>query len=93
MRPGPLRPVDFSVPGDPSQAAFWIVAACITPGSDLAVEYVYIGPGRAGFLDVLARMGADLELSDENPASSTATVRARYRPLRATRWEVQRCLR
>jgi 3-phosphoshikimate 1-carboxyvinyltransferase len=84
LRPGPLRPVDFSVPGDPSQAAFWIVAACITPGSDLAVEYVYVGPGRAGFLDVLARMGADLELSDENPAASTATVRARYRPLRAT---------
>ena len=48
------------------------MAACITPGSDLAVEHIYVGPGRAGFLDVLARMGADLELSDEDPAASTA---------------------
>jgi 3-phosphoshikimate 1-carboxyvinyltransferase len=84
VRPGPLHPVELSVPGDPSQAAFWIVAACITPGSDLAVEHIYVGPGRAGFLDVLERMGADLELTDLDPAASTATVRARYRPLRAT---------
>jgi 3-phosphoshikimate 1-carboxyvinyltransferase len=84
LRPGPLSPVDLTVPGDPSQAAFWIVAACITPGSDLIVEDVYVGPSRAGFVDVLRRMGADLELVATDPATTTASIRARYGPLVAT---------
>jgi 3-phosphoshikimate 1-carboxyvinyltransferase len=84
VRPSVLRPLDLEVPGDPSQAAFWIVAACITPGSDLVVEHVYVGPGRAGFLDVLRRMGAAITLTDFDPATSTATIGARYGPLRST---------
>jgi 3-phosphoshikimate 1-carboxyvinyltransferase len=84
LEPGPLKPVDFDVPGDPSQAAFWIVAACISEGSDLTVERVYVGPGRAGFLDVLRRMGADIEVTDHDLVSSTATVRARHSALHAT---------
>jgi 3-phosphoshikimate 1-carboxyvinyltransferase len=82
--PSPLRPMDIDVPGDPSQAAFWIVAACITPGSDLTVEGVYVGEGRAGFLEVLRRMGAAVEISDRDDRTSTATVSARFSPLRAT---------
>ena len=62
LRPSPLEPFELDVPGDPSQAAFWVVAACIVPGSDLIVEDVYLGPARAGFLDVLRRMGADIEV-------------------------------
>jgi 3-phosphoshikimate 1-carboxyvinyltransferase len=46
------------------------------------VEDVYVGPARAGFLDVLRRMDADLELRTR--AAGTADIRARYRPLRAT---------
>jgi len=84
VRPGPLQALDLQVPGDPSQAAFWIVAACVTPGSDVTVEHIYVGPGRAGFLDVLTRMGADLQILDKDGASSTATIRARYGPLTAT---------
>ena len=84
VRPGSLQPLDLDVPGDPSQAAFWIVAACVTPGSDLTVEHIYVGPGRAGFLDVLTRMGADLQILEKDGASSTATIRARYGPLAAT---------
>jgi 3-phosphoshikimate 1-carboxyvinyltransferase len=84
VRPSKLDPLDLDVPGDPSQAAFWIVAACLTPGSDLAVEHVYVGPGRAGFLDVLRRMGAAVEVSAVDPTTSTATVAARYGPLHAT---------
>jgi 3-phosphoshikimate 1-carboxyvinyltransferase len=84
VRPSDLRPLDFVVPADPSQAAFWIVAACITPGSEVTVERVYIGPGRAGFVDVLARMGADVELLENDASTSTATIRARYGPLKAT---------
>ena len=62
------------MPGDPSQAAFWVVAACIVPGSDLVVDDVYLGPARAGFLDVLAAMGADVERVGER------SLRARYSP-------------
>jgi 3-phosphoshikimate 1-carboxyvinyltransferase len=75
LRPSPLAPLVLDVPGDPSQAAFWVVAASITPGSDVVVENVYVGPGRRGFLDVLVRMGADVEVGD-------GTIRARYGPLK-----------
>jgi 3-phosphoshikimate 1-carboxyvinyltransferase len=78
LRPSALAPLVLDVPGDPSHAAFWVVAACITPGSDVVVDDVYLGPGRAGFLDVLGRMGADVERVGE------ASVRARYGPLRGT---------
>ncbi len=74
LRPSPLEPFELDVPGDPSQAAFWIVAGCIVPGSEVIVDDVYIGPARTGFLDVLRRMGADVELV------GARTIRARYSP-------------
>ena len=61
-----------------------MVAACITPGSELTVDHVYVGPGRAGFLDVLRRMGAAVEVVDEHPETLTASVIAAYGPLQAT---------
>lgn len=84
VRRSKLNPIDVIVPSDPSQAAFWVVAACVTPRSDVTLPNVYVGPGRAGFLDVLRRMGADIALTDEDPSASTATITARYGPLRAT---------
>jgi 3-phosphoshikimate 1-carboxyvinyltransferase len=62
LRPSALRPLVLSVPGDPSQAAFWLVAACILPGSRITVRNVYVGPDRIGYLRVLERMGASIEL-------------------------------
>lgn len=82
--PGPLDAGDIDVPADPSQAAFWVVAACITPGSDLLLQNVYVGQSRAGFVDVLLRMGARIELLDQDRERRTATVRAQYGPLSAT---------
>ncbi len=79
IRPGRLTATDVIVPGDPSQAAFWIVAACLVPGSDVRVEGVYLGPARGGFLEVLARMGADIDID-----GATGDVRARHRELRGT---------
>ncbi|MHB8670008.1 MAG: 3-phosphoshikimate 1-carboxyvinyltransferase [Acidimicrobiales bacterium] len=82
VHPGTPSPLRLDVPGDPSQAAFWIVAACLVPESDLVLEGVYMGPARAGFLDVLKRMGADVEVQ---PATGGATdLRVRSVPLRAT---------
>ena len=84
LHPGPLHATTTDVPADPSQAAFWAVAACITPGSDLLLENVYIGRGRAGFIDVLLRMGARLELVDVDPVHQTADIHVQAGPLSAT---------
>ncbi len=59
---GVPQPFELDVPGDPSSAAFFAVAAAITPGSDLVLEDVSANPTRLGFVDVLHRMGADIEL-------------------------------
>ncbi|MDD3444426.1 MAG: 3-phosphoshikimate 1-carboxyvinyltransferase [Zavarzinia sp.] len=48
------------VPGDPSSAAFPVVAALIVPGSDIVVENVGLNPLRAGLFDTLIEMGADI---------------------------------
>ncbi|KEO87448.1 3-phosphoshikimate 1-carboxyvinyltransferase [Erythrobacter sp. JL475] len=56
-----LKPMDVVVPGDPSSAAFFIVAASIVPGSDLVIENVGLNPTRAGIVTVLRQMGADIE--------------------------------
>ncbi len=62
LTPGPVEPGPFAVPGDPSQAAFWICAAAAIPGSDVSIENLYLSPERSGFLDVLLAMGADLDV-------------------------------
>lgn len=59
---GAPSPFEFAVPGDPSSAAFWVVAASITPGSELVVEDVALNPARIAFVDVLLRMGASVEM-------------------------------
>jgi 3-phosphoshikimate 1-carboxyvinyltransferase len=84
VRPSTLTPFSLDVPGDPSQAAFWLVAAAITPGSELSIERVYVGPGRAGFVDVLRRMGAEIDYSDVDKTTATATLTSGYARLRAT---------
>lgn len=60
-----LSPQTIVVPGDPSSAAFAIVAALILPGSDVTVLNVGLNPLRAGLLDVLRAMGGRLEVLDE----------------------------
>ena len=60
VHPGRPQPFEYQVPGDPSQAAFWAVAASIVPGSELTIEQVYRGQARTGFVEVLRRMGADI---------------------------------
>ncbi len=76
VRPSSPHALDLLVPGDPSAAAFWTVAGSITPGSELRIEGLYRGPGRGGFLDVLARMGADVEIVEKGPNLVDLEVRA-----------------
>lgn len=56
-----LRPQQIDVPGDPSSAAFFIVAALLIPGSELTIENVGLNPTRAGLIDVLRLMGGHIE--------------------------------
>jgi len=86
LKPGRLKPGRIRVPADLSGAAFFIVAAAITPGSDLLLREVGVNPTRTGFLDAMTIMGADIELRDERELDGepVADLRVRYRPLRAT---------
>jgi 3-phosphoshikimate 1-carboxyvinyltransferase len=56
-----LQPQTIAVPGDPSSAAFFIVAATLVEGSDLTIENVGLNPTRAGLITVLRQMGASIE--------------------------------
>jgi 3-phosphoshikimate 1-carboxyvinyltransferase len=60
-----LKPQTLVVPGDPSSAAFPIVAALITPGSEVTVTNVGMNPTRTGVFQMLKAMGADLTFTNE----------------------------
>jgi 3-phosphoshikimate 1-carboxyvinyltransferase len=60
-----LTGADLTVPGDPSSAAFPLVAALLVPGSELVIEGVGVNPLRTGLLETLREMGADLALTNE----------------------------
>jgi 3-phosphoshikimate 1-carboxyvinyltransferase len=71
-------PPSLSVPGDASSAAFFICGAMITPGSRIEAKECLLNPTRIGFLEVLKRMGADLEIiaqgSDPEPWGKVQTA-------------------
>jgi len=79
-----LKPMDVVVPGDPSSAAFFLVAASIVPGSDLVIENVGLNPTRAGIVTVLRQMGADIEelSSREVGGEPVADLRVRHARLK-----------
>jgi len=60
-----LDPLDVTVPGDISSAAFFLVLAAVTPGSSLTVRGVGVNPFRTGVVEVLRRMGAGIRYSSE----------------------------
>ena len=53
---------EVTVPGDISSAAFFIVAALITPNSELLIKNVGVNPSRTGVIDILRAMGGDIQL-------------------------------
>lgn len=74
-----LKPTHIVVPGDPSSAAFPIVAAAILPGSDVVVENVGLNPTRAGLFTVLKDMGADLAFENEREVGGEPVADIRVR--------------
>jgi 3-phosphoshikimate 1-carboxyvinyltransferase len=62
--PAALRGATVRVPGDLSSAAYFLVAAALVPGSEVAVTDVGVNPTRAGVLDILRMMGAQVDIRD-----------------------------
>lgn len=71
------------VPGDPSSAAFLLVAALVTPGSEITVQGMLLNPLRIGLLDTLGEMGADLSVTNvrDEGGETVADVTARHSDL------------
>ncbi len=85
LRPGQsLTAAAIRVPGDPSSAAFPIVAALITPGSEVTVEGVLLNPLRTGLFLTLKEMGADLKIANEREEGGelVGDVTARHSSMR-----------
>jgi 3-phosphoshikimate 1-carboxyvinyltransferase len=57
----PLTAIQGAVPGDPSSATFWAVAAALLPGSDVEILDLGLNSSRTALFDVLARAGANVE--------------------------------
>ena len=64
--PARPRPLSFTVPGDFSSAAPWMVAAAIHPDAEITLAGVGLNPTRTALVDLLRRMGADIELAVTN---------------------------
>ncbi|MDF1601011.1 3-phosphoshikimate 1-carboxyvinyltransferase [Mesorhizobium sp. YIM 152430] len=74
----------IAVPGDPSSAAFPLVAALIVPGSDVTIENVLMNPTRTGLIETLLEMGASIELLNRRDAGGedVADLRVRHSELK-----------
>lgn len=80
-----LKPQHIVVPGDPSSAGFWMVAASIVPGSEIVIRNVCMNPTRTGLITALKLMGADIAEIDarEVGGEAVADLRVRHAPLSA----------
>ena len=58
-----LKKIKYTVPGDPSSAAFVITAACLKPGSKLIVKNILYNRTRIGFLKTLKKMGGNITVT------------------------------
>ena len=81
-----LKPCDITVCGDISSAAFFMVAAAITPNSDIIIQNVGINETRAGIIEVLKAMKANISLLNERIISGekVADIQVKYSNLKAT---------
>jgi len=80
------------VPGDPSSAAFLVVAGLIVPGSEVRVDGVLLNPGRAGLYDTLIEMGANLQILNrrEESGEPVGDLVARHGPMKGVEVPAER---
>jgi 3-phosphoshikimate 1-carboxyvinyltransferase len=93
--PGPIPPIDVSIPADPSSAAFLWAMAAARPGARVTTPGVSTNPGRTGFLDVIRAMGAAVEETPDQPVlgDPVATITVTGRELHGVRIEGQAAIR
>ena len=79
-----LKPLVIAVPGDPSSAAFAMVAALIVEGSDVVIENVLANPTRTGLIETLQEMGGDIAVANPRKAGGeeVADIRVKASRLR-----------
>lgn len=81
-----LKSLDGIIPGDISSAAFFMAAAALCPGSDLTIENVCLNPTRTGIIDVMKRMGVDINVMQAGSIPEPyGTIRIKGGSLRGTR--------
>ncbi len=74
--------ISMTIPGDFSSAAFFITAALLLPGSQLIIENVSLNPTRTGFLTVLQKMGAQIEVkTTQQFPEPMGTITVTHQPL------------
>lgn len=82
--PASLTAARIDVPGDPSSAAFPIIAALSVPGSDVVLENMMLNRQRDGLIRVLRDMGGNIDMLNTRQAAgeTVADLRVRHSPLR-----------
>ncbi len=95
LQSGIARAEPIEIVGDFSSAAFFIVAATVTPGSELTIRRVGVNPTRTGLLDALLDMGADIELRNagEQCGEPVADLVVRHAQLQGTTIDADRAVR
>jgi len=80
-----LKAQDITVPADPSSAAFFVVAALITPGSSVTLKNICMNPARIGLFNVLKQMGGDISIHNmrQSGGEDIADITANYSQLQA----------
>jgi 3-phosphoshikimate 1-carboxyvinyltransferase len=76
---GKLLATNVEVPADISSAAFFMVGASISAGSDIVLQHVGINPTRTGVINILRQMGADITLSNEREVGGEPVADIRVR--------------
>lgn len=81
---GSLQATNIDVPADISSATFFMVAAAISPDSDVVLEHVGINPTRIGVINILTLMGTQIDMLNEREVGGepVADIRVRYAPLK-----------
>lgn len=74
-----LTAADIQVPRDPSSAAFAMVAALITPDSDITLPAISMNPQRTGLITTLCEMGGTIDITDERIEGGEAVADIRVR--------------
>ncbi|WP_326716372.1 3-phosphoshikimate 1-carboxyvinyltransferase [Vagococcus jeotgali] len=77
-----LKGTTIHVPGDFSSAAFFITAALLVPDSDLIIKHVGVNKTRTGLIDVIKKMGGNIEVLDYQAEDESATIRVKSSTLK-----------